>query len=507
MNRCFITIMLAVVATAAAFDRNTRAAEARLPGRPNVLFIAIDDLRDWVGYLHKHPQVKTPNLDRLAGRGLHFTRSYCASPVCNPSRTALLSGLRASTSGVYENSIDWRKVVPDSATTLPLHFKNSGYYVCGAGKIYHDSYRRPSDWDDYLPQSGVDEDELLPGGQSKPKKKAITSDASNNGVGGITFKPLNCDDEDMIDYRSVSYCLKQLNRPHQKPLFVACGLHKPHMPWDVPKKYYAMYPLDQVQLPKVLENDLDDIPPAGVRMARPEGDHAAILKSGRWKDAVQGYLATITFCDAMVGRLIDGFDKSPYKDNTLIVLWSDHGWHLGEKQHWRKFALWEEATRSPLIWVVPGLTKPGSVCDRTVDFMHIYPTLCDLCGLPTPKHVEGQSIRSLLAQPEAPWPQPALTTYKYKNHAVRSEQWRYIRYENGDEELYNDAEDPLEWTNLAMKPQYAPYKSELAKWLPKTDAPWPTEAMGKGAQTPEKREKKAAKQAAKRAGQQASPAK
>ncbi len=253
------------------------------------------------------------------------------------------------------------------------------------------------------------------------------------------------------------------------------------MPWNVPRKYYDMYPLDRIQLPRVPENDLDDIPPAGVRMARPEGDHAAIVRSGRWKDAVQAYLATITFCDAMVGRLIDSFDKSPYRDNTLIVLWSDHGWHLGEKQHWRKFALWEEATRAPLIWVVPGVTKPGTVCDRSVDFMHIYPTLCDLCGLSTPKHVEGESIRPLLVHPKAPWDKPALTTYTFKNHAVRSEDWRLIRYANGDEELYHNAVDPHEWTNLASGTEYAAKKAELAQWLPKTDAPWPEEAMRPGA--------------------------
>jgi iduronate 2-sulfatase len=495
MRHIACAFALAILAMAVFFAGRTGAAEPRLPARPNVLFIAIDDLRDWVGYLGKNAQVKTPNLDRLAARGLCFTQSYCAAPVCNASRAALLSGLRPSTTGVYENSVDWRKVIPTEATTLPLHFKNNGYYVCGAGKIYHDSYRRPSDWHDYLGDNKLEEDAMF----ERAKKGNFTSDAPNDGVDGIKFKPLNCDDADMIDYWSVSYCLKQLNKPHDKPLFVACGLHKPHMPWDVPKKYYDMYPLKDIQLPKVLENDLADVPPAGVRMARPEGDHAAIIKAGRWKDAVQGYLATITFADAMVGRLIEGFDKSPYKDNTLVVLWSDHGWHLGEKEHWRKFALWEEATRSPLIWIVPGLTKPGSICNRSVDFMHIYPTLCDLCGLPTPKHVQGESIRWLLEKPDAPCSKPALITYKYKNHAVRNDQWRYIRYENGDEELYHNAEDPFEWTNLAKQSQYDPMKAELSKWLPTVDAPWPEKALDKSAneaKTAKKEKKQAKRQAA-----------
>jgi arylsulfatase A-like enzyme len=446
------------------------AAEPKLPQHPNVLFIAIDDLRDWVGFLGKNPQVKTPNLDRLAARGLTFTHSYCASSVCNASRAALLSGLRPTTTGVYENQVDWRRVIPASATTLPLHFKSHGYECVGAGKIYHEAYRRDSDWDKYLPKGGIDPEDTEDGPKAKPN---VDPDVADGGVGGIRFRPLDCEDRELEDYRTVSYCLKQINQPHDKPLFLACGLHKPHMPWNVPRKYYDLYPLDQIVLPKVLENDLGDVPPAGVRMARPEGDHAAIVRSGRWKEAVQAYLATITFCDAMVGRLIDGFDKSPYRDNTIIVLWSDHGWHLGEKEHWRKFALWEEATRSPLIWIVPGVTTPGSVSHRSVDFMHIYPTLCDLTGLATPSHVQGESLRPLLAKPDAPWDKPALITYRYKNHAVRSEGWRYIRYENGDEELYDETSDPYEWTNLAKKGEFDSRKADLTKWLPKADAPWP----------------------------------
>jgi arylsulfatase A-like enzyme len=173
----------------------------------------------------------------------------------------------------------------------------------------------------------------------------------------------------------------------------------------------------------------------------------------------------------LIGRLLDGFDRSAYKDNTIICLWSDHGWHLGEKEHWRKFALWEEATRSPFIMVVPGLTRPNSVCHRTVDFMSIYPTMCDLCGLPTPKHVQGVSIRPLLADPAAKWDRPAITTYLFNNHAVRTERWRYIRYANGDEELYDHDADPHEWTNLAKDPKYADLKKGLGEHLPKENKP------------------------------------
>ncbi len=425
-----------------------RPAFAATDQKPNVLFIAIDDLNHWVGYLGRNPQTKTPNIDKLARRGMWFTRSYCAAPVCNPSRAALMSGLRPSATGVYENRNDWRTVIPED---LPLTttFRKTGYYVAGAGKIYHESFRRRSEWDDYLESAGRD-----------PQPKGDT------GVGGIKFAPLDCGDEDLREWKIVNYGIEQLAKKHDKPFFLAVGLHKPHMPWNVPRKYYDMHPLNDINLPPYREDDLKDLPAEAVRMAKPDGDHALIIKSGRWKEAIQGYLAAISYCDAMVGRLLDAFDKSAYRDNTIICFWSDHGWHLGEKQHWRKFALWEEATRAPFIWVVPGLTKANSRCDRAIDFMTIYPTLTDLCGLPTPSHVQGRSIRSLLADPASAWAEPAVTTYRYMNHAVRTEGWRYIRYAQGGEELYDEAKDPYEWFNLADKPEQAGQKDSLSKWLP-----------------------------------------
>jgi arylsulfatase A-like enzyme len=447
----------------------TAAAAADEPRRPNVLFLAVDDLRDWVGYLGAHPQTKTPYIDALAARGVYFTRSYCAAPVCNGSRAALMSGLRPSSTGVYENQADWRTVVSEE---LPLTaaFRRAGYYVAGAGKIYHGSFERRSEWDDYLALRHRD-----------------PQPTGNDGVGGIKFAPLDCRDEDLADWQITSWCIEQLGKRHDKPFFLACGLHKPHMPWNVPRKYYEMFPLDSIQLPPVKENDLADVPPAGIRMARPQGDHAAILASGRWKEAVQGYLAATAYTDMNIGRLLAALDRSPYKDNTIICFWCDHGWHLGEKEHWRKFALWEEATRSPLIWVVPGI-KPGR-CDRPVDFMSIYPTLMELCGLAMPAHVEGTSIRPLLADPSAAWNMPALTTYHFQNHAVRTERWRYIRYANGDEELYDQQADPHEWTNLADRPEHAQVKAELAKWLPEKNHP-ELPAAGKAKQKAARRKAK-----------------
>ncbi len=414
--------------------------------KPNVLFIAVDDLNHWVGHLKRNPQTKTPNIDRLAARGVAFTRAYCAAPACNPSRAALMAGLRPSSTGVYHNTDDWRPRIAQPMLTTT--FRKAGYYVAGAGKIYHGGFNRDSEWDDYF------------AGKAGSRGKA------EGGVGGIRFAPIPGGDEALADFSITDFCIDKLGRAGDRPFFLACGLHKPHMPWNVPKKYYELFPLDRIELPPQRSNDLDDVPPAGRRMAKPAGDHADIVKSGKWKEAVRAYLAAIAYADMNVGRLLDALDKSPHRDNTIIVFWGDHGWHLGEKEHWRKFALWEEATRAPFIWVVPGLTRPNGLCERTVDFLSIYPTLCELCGVEAPAHLEGTSIKPLLADPKAAWDRPALTTHGYQNHALRTEQWRYIRYADGAEELYDEAKDPYEWANLAGKAELADVKKRLAAHLP-----------------------------------------
>lgn len=427
------------------------AADAQEKRPPNVLFIAVDDLNHWVGHLGRNKQSKTPNIDRLAARGVTFAHAYCAAPACNPSRAAIMSGLRPSTTGVYHNSQDWRPVISEDRC-LTTAFRKAGYAVLGAGKIYHEAFARPAEWDDYLKKGG---------GNPAP--------IGSRGVGGIQFAPLDCRDEDLGDWNIVDYGVEQLGKQHTRPFFLAVGIHKPHMPWNVPRKYYDMHPLSELELPPHRDDDLTDVPPAGVKMAAPQGDHLKILESGRWKAAVQGYLAAISYSDALIGRLLDAFDKSSHSQNTIIVLWGDHGWHLGEKAHWRKFALWEEATRAPLIWVAPGITKAGGVSQRTVDFMSIFPTLTDLAGIPTPAHVEGKSLRPLLENPAAEWKQPALTTHGRDNHAVRTEGWRYIRYADGSEELYDEINDPYEWTNLAARPEFAARIKELSAALPTTN--------------------------------------
>jgi arylsulfatase A-like enzyme len=450
-------VLLALL-TLAFSAGQSRAEDRPASPKPNVLFIAVDDLNHWVGHLGRNKQTKTPNIDRLAKMGVTFSNAHCAAPVCNPSRAALLSGRRPGQTGVYDNNNPWESVIPKEQT-LTTQFLAAGYRVYGAGKIYHSSVHRKDEWTDYF----------VPRGADSANVKAHPS-AKDDGVGGIRFKPL-VNEARLPDEAIVNYGIKHLLARHDTPFFLAVGLHKPHMPWDVPKRFYDLFPLDKIELPPTIKDDLADVPPAGVKMARPEGDHAAILKSGRWKEAVQGYLAAIAYCDEQIGRLLDAYDKSPQRDNTLIVFWGDHGWHLGEKEHWRKFALWEEATRAPLIWVVPGVTRPNGVCGRSVDFMTVYPTLCDLCGLTRPAHLVGQSIRPLLADPRAAWSQPAVTTFRRNNHAIRTERWRYIRYADGGEELYDHDADPYEWTNLAGKPEFAGVKRELGKWLPKDNIP------------------------------------
>ncbi|MEZ6134636.1 MAG: sulfatase [Pirellulaceae bacterium] len=421
----------------------------------NVLFIPIDDLNHWVGHLAAHAQTKTPHIDRLAASGVAFNKAYCAAPACNPSRIALMSGLRPSTSGCYDNGQDWRPTI-NTNKLLNTQFMKAGYKVLGAGKIYHGSYGNTDQWTDFFKPAG-----------GKLKRHPSAKD---DGVGGIKFAPLANDDEDMPDYKNVSYAVEQLQAEQDKPFFLAVGLVKPHMPFSVPKKWFDMFPLESIELPPHIENDLDDVPSAGVKMANPNGDHAKMLASGRWKEAVQAYLATIAFADSQVGRLLDALERSKYADNTIVCLWSDHGWSLGEKEHWRKFALWEEPTRTVFIWKVPGLTPNGVQCSQPVDFMSIYPTLCGLTGLERPGHVEGLDITPLLENPNAKWDTPALTTFHRNNHSFRSADWRYIRYADGGEELYNHETDPHEWTNLATEPRYAEIKNSFKPYIPSINA-------------------------------------
>ncbi len=455
MPRLTVSILAALLFALIGPSLGVGEARAEIAKRPNVLFIAVDDLNDWTTFLGGYPGVKTPNLDRLARRGTFFTRAYCSAPACNPSRASLLCGIRPSTSGVYYNPNPWRAQLPD-AVTLPQHFMAAGYKVHGGGKIFHGGFKDPQSWQVYFNRPGD------PGPKVRPA----------NGIPNTAhfdWGPVQQGDDAMGDTHVTDFGIEFLGGQHDKPFFLAVGLFRPHLPWYVPKKYFDRYPLGEIVLPEVKEDDLDDVPPIGRRMARPEGDHAKVLKYKQWEKALQGYLASITYADGQIGRLLEALDNSPYAENTIIVLWTDHGWHLGEKLHWRKFTLWEEADRVPMIFVVPGLTKAGTRCERTVSLLDIYPTLADLCGLPVGEHLEGRSLKPLLQDPAAAWDRPVVTTHGRNNHAVRSERWRYIRYSDATEELYDHQSDPMEWANLAGDPKSAEVKQRLAGWLPKVN--------------------------------------
>lgn len=437
----------------------TLAVKAAPPKR-NILFLAVDDLNDWLGCMGG--PALTPNFDRLAKQGVLFTSAHCAAPLCNPARTAIMTGRRPSTSGVYDNNQPYNTApLLEGAVTLNHHLKEQGYWTGTRGKIYHGTYGHFADtknWDDIAP---------MPGDYRLDKPKPLAGAA---GQGNFDFGPTASGDDEMNDFRVVNWASEQLQKKRNQPLFLAAGIYRPHLPWYVPQMYFDLYPLDKVNVPVAKEDDLNDVPPEGVKMALQNKDHARITKAESWKKAVQAYLACISFADAMLGRLLRSLETSPYANDMDVILWSDHGWHLGEKQHWRKFTLWERSTRNVLMAKFAGITKPGGNCARPVSMIDIYPTLVDVCGLPKPAGLEGQSLRPWLANPKAPKPDPVVTTYRRNNHAVRAQDWRYIRYHDGGEELYDRRQDPNEWTNLAAKPEFAAQKAELAKWLPKVNA-------------------------------------
>ena len=425
--------------------------------RPNVLFLALDDLNDWTGFLGGHPGTLTPNMDRLARRGVVFNKAYCSAPLCNPSRASLLTGLRPSTTGVYQNNQPWRPVLKD-AVTLPQYFMAAGYHVVGGGKIFHNAYNDPQSWHQWYREKA----------NPHPDKTPV------NGIPNTAhfdWGPLDVPDEEMGDTKVVNWAIDYLKkRPEDKPYFLAVGLIKPHLPWYVPRKYFDLHPLSEIKLPETRADDLDDIPAAGLAMAKRDKDHRQVVEHHQWEKAVQAYLASISFADAQIGRLLDALDATPDGKETIIVLWGDHGWHLGQKEHWRKFALWEEATRTSLIVIAPGKTHAGTRSDRTVTLLDLYPTLVELCGLPPKSGLEGNSIFPLLEDPAATWDHPAVTTFGRNNHAVRNERWRYIRYADGTEELYDHDADPKEYQNLAKDPKSKEIIATLKRSLPEQNA-------------------------------------
>jgi len=435
----------------------------------NVLFIAVDDLNDWTS-LYGGP-IKLPAVERLAARGMFFDHAYCPSPACNPSRVAVITGLRTSTTGVYGNKTDWRRALPE-AVTLPQHFMENAYWVEGAGKIFHHHYSNAFHDDASFHRFFKLREDLYP----QQHLNGITNWVGGRGNGSTSqpfdWGPWPADENLSPDVQTVDYAIEFLKEKHSGPFFFAAGIFRPHSPWFAPVEYFEKYPISDLAIPEVLESDLDDLP-AGGRQILTEGKpfiYETIVANEKLKEAIQAYQACATFADSQIGRLLEALDESPYRNNTIIVLWSDHGFHLGEKEHWEKFALWEKTTRTPFIVVAPGMTEPGAVCQTPVNLLDLYPTLIELCGLKERPELEGNSLISLLRDPDAEWDQPSVMTYGKGNHAVRSKRWRYIRYSDGSEELYDHNSDPNEWHNLAQQPEHRQTIEELKTWLPHTNA-------------------------------------
>ena len=440
--------------------------------RPNVLFIALDDLNDWIGPMGGHPQAKTPNLDRLAASGVFFDNAHCAAPACNPSRTAIFTGLSPHHSGMYTNGQKMREVLPD-AELLPKYFSRHGYWAGGSGKMLH-YFIDAQSWDEYYPKKETENPfpPHIPWGE---RPKSIPRGGPWQYVETDWHAFDVSDDEFGGDSKVADWVGAKLMEEHDKPFFLACGIYRPHEPWFVPKKYFDLFPLEDVQLPPgYQEDDLEDLPPAG-KKAGPNRYFAHIREQGQWREAVQAYLASIAYADAMLGRVLDTLDTSPHKDNTIVALWSDHGWHLGEKQHWQKFTMWRATTRVPLIIKVPkgvpGLpegTQAGGRSSRPVNLLSLYPTLVELCGLPAKSDNSGPSIVPLLRDPKANWDDVSITHGgKPGTFGLSVEGWRYIHYAGGDEELYHVDVDPYEWTNLAQNPEHSDMLAKLRSLAPK----------------------------------------
>lgn len=445
----------------------------------NILFIAVDDMNDWIGPLGGLDVAKTPHLDQLASMSMTFTNAHCSSPVCSPSRLSLMTGIEPAKTGKIKNEWydgpKWREVEDYARIeTLGQFFKNRGYKTLAGGKIYHTlappwktiNHADPSAWDYYFPSVQVP----LPYQKRAAREVIDPQEFMGKRHSYFTWGPLDLKDEKMADHQVVDWALHELNKDFNQPIFLAVGLFRPHMPWEVPKKYFDMYPLEEIPDLKIKDNDLEDAIDHGRRSW-----HRFVLENDQWKKVIQAYLACLTFTDAQIGRLLDGVKNSGYADNTIIVLWSDHGMHLGEKENWEKFTLWEESTRVPLLFKVPGITKPGTRSHQPVSLLDIYPTLAALTGNPIPAHCDGVSLKPQLTDGQKSRDRSAMTSLEFRSgligHSLRSADYRYISYPAlGFEELYNHEEDPNEFKNIAYNPSYISilekFRNELTARVP-----------------------------------------
>ena len=425
----------------------------------NVVLLIADDLNSWLlGDPDRYTgKVIAPNLHKLASTGVNFRRAYTTAPVCSPSRTAFMSGMAPWTSGHYQNSLKVDDSEPlKRAVSLGTFFKNAGYTTLSYGKVTH-GWDQKDGWDEHI---GHNRDPNPPG-------YPLTS----IGRGEHDWGPIHLAEEEMNDTTNVNRAIEALQRDHNKPFFLACGTFNPHMPWYVPQQYFDMFPLDEIVLPEIKEDDLDDLPPIGAEIA----DSKTLKKmreAGLHKSAVQAYLAATAYVDAQFGRVLKALDNSPHRDNTIVVFISDHGFHLGEKHHWQKTTLWEEATHCLLMMRVPGMTPKGQASQRFVSLLDLYPTLAELCDLKPPAYLDGRSLVPLLKNPDAAWKSTAITGLADKQNprgayiTTRNELGRYIRYEAGQEEYYDTSKDPHEWTNEIANPLYAGALKKMRAALP-----------------------------------------
>ena len=453
--------------------------------KKNVLFISIDDLNDYISPLDNHPGIKTPNFDRLSKRSVTFANAHCAAPACHPSRVAVMTGVHPVRSGIYRNMFRahgprWRheSKVLENVVVLSQHFRDHGYWAAGGGKIFHtlqwtpgDSQNDPDAWDEYRG------DPLDPISGDWPRPESTEIDQNEGFIGKRPLRnhyfgaaAIEKDDQTYGDHLVVDWAIERMKEKGDQPLFLAVGLFRPHIPFEVSQKWFDLYPIEKVRLPMYLKNDLED--------ARPHGRihwHQWVSQNKQWKHLSRGYLASISYVDHQVGRLLDALDSSSLKENTIIVLWTDHGFHIGEKENWEKFALWDQTTRVPLFIHAPGVSKDGVKTRYPVTLTDLYPTLCELAGLPVPEQCDGKSLVSQLRNPEKRGKSLSLTSFQFQgdsdpSHAVSDRRYRLIQYPDGFEELYDLEKDSHEFHNLSEDLNFSEVKKRLSLGIPSKSA-------------------------------------
>lgn len=446
----------------------------------NVLFIAIDDMNNWIGY-NGGPAI-TPNIDKLASKSTHFTNAHCVFPACNPSRTAIWTGQRPETTGQYENKGNFRlNEGGQQRITLPQFLQKLGYETVGAGKLFHfargmqeepNPISDPVSWNmQHKANGGItgDKNYLDKNGQAAWLKGAMSDEIKEKeGRSYLTKSQVwgHADQkkEESWDWKNASYIAEYLKQDHDKPFFAACGISRPHAPFIAPKEYFDLYPLDKLKTPVRKADDMQDIPEFG------QTNFASkfvtlVEEKNQLLPAVQGYLASMSFADACVGEVLKGLENSKYKDNTIVVLWSDHGFQLGEKRRWEKYSLWNLATSAPFMVFVPG--QKAAITKTQVSYLDIYPTILELLGQKVPSFLEGKSFVNVIKKPKVKRSTPAVVTYPKGSHAVILGNWHYIQYEDGSRELYDNDRDPHQFTNLASDPKHNGLMNDLSKHIPK----------------------------------------